>query len=77
MKILKLTSADATKEDRSIWVNFDFVEYIESRYNSDGKTLNGARIHFVNDTTILVEESVEDIIRVFSTCVTNRTGGSA
>lgn len=88
MKILRLTNADTTREDRSVWVNFDFVEYVESRYNGDGNTLNGTRIHFVNDDTVLVEESAEDIIMSLSVMdnkcynvgigyyVRKRTGGS-
>lgn len=88
MKVLKLTNADTTREDRSVWVNFDFVEYVESRYDGDGKALNGARIHFTNDVTVLVSESADDIIQALSVMdnrlynagisyyIRKRTGGS-
>ena len=67
MKILRLTNADTTREDRSVWINFDFVEYVESRYNGDGKALDGARVYLVNDATpLLVEESAEDIVMSLS-----------
>lgn len=59
MKILRLTSADFTRDDRSVWVNFDLVKYVEGHYK-------GARIHFTDDTTVLVEESAEDIMMAFS-----------
>ena len=92
MKILRLTNADTTREDRSVWINFDFVEYVESRYDGyDGKALGGARVHLINDATpLLVEESAEDIIMSLSVMdnkaynvgiayyvnVKKRTGGS-
>jgi len=68
MKILRLTNADTTREDRSVWINFDLVEYIESRYDGyDGKALGGARVHMINDAApLLVEESAEDIIQALS-----------
>ena len=67
MKIIRLTSADTTREDRSVWINFDFVEYVESRYDGDGKALGGARVHLINDAALLlVEESAEDIVMSLS-----------
>ena len=86
MKILRLTSADTTREDRSVWVNFDFVEYVESRY--DGEAFYGARIHFANDTVVMVSELAEDIMQALSVMdnkpynvgisyyIRKRTGGS-
>lgn len=67
MKILRLTDADTTREDRSVWINFNFVEYIESRYDGDGKALGGARVYLINDAApLLVEESAEDIVMSLS-----------
>ena len=90
MKILRLTNADTTREDRSVWVNFDFVDYIERHYNDERKALDGARIHFSNNVTVLVSESAKDIIQALSVMdnkpynvgiayyvnVKKRTGGS-
>ena len=68
MRVLRLTNIDTTREDRSVWIDFDFVEYVESRYDGyDGKALGGARVHLINDATpLLVEESAEDIIMSLS-----------
>lgn len=66
MRILKLTSYDRTRTDRSLWVNFDYVIRIKNRHNALGEKIGGAEINLVNDMDIAVTESAEDIIKALS-----------
>ena len=66
MRILKLTSYDRTRTDRSLWVNFDYVIRIKNRHNAMGEKIGGAEINLVNDMDIAVVESAEDIIKALS-----------
>ena len=66
MNILKLTSFDRTRKDRSIWVNLDYVAYIKNRHTVTGEKLKGATIELLGDVTVDVTESAEDIIKTLS-----------